>query len=100
MEECLDQKLNFTAQLLAVKMWCQVHQEKNVQLVSEVKPDQKKLDETCPDAKSLNLVEETENEQEVLDLFKEENLDNLKYNVNMHQEAVLYISKSVNKLIA
>jgi len=22
MEECLDQKLNFTAQLLAVKMWC------------------------------------------------------------------------------
>jgi len=63
--------------------------------VEEVKLDQNKPDESCPE-----LVEETENEQEVLDLFKEENVDNLKYNVNMHQEAVLYISKSVNKLIA
>lgn len=95
MEECLDQKLNFTAQLLAVKMWCQIHQEKNVQLVEEVKLDQTKPDESCPE-----LVEETKNEQEVLDLSKKENSDNLKYNVNMHQEAVLYISKSVNKLIA
>lgn len=70
MNQCMTQKIAFTSQLLAVKTWCYIHQDKNLEQVSGTKNADGKYDE---------------------------NDENAVFNVHMSHEAVTFISMSVNK---